>query len=214
MPLARRKLTLELASPDWHCAKGDGAAIVGSGMDRRGSSGMRLTRAGKSALEGVVPIRSCLDKMVLPDPSLSAEGLLEILRAVVGQRTADFSGIGLVVCDSPEQLPLVPLSNVPEQRDAKDLVRRLIAIASHSSAHHDGFHILSSDWELIRVAQYFSPPIAAHAQIDRSKRFGGRYLAALFGSVMPGVIASGIASEGFGIAVFRSATEVIFEDLG
>ena len=49
--------------------------------------------------------------MVLPDPSLSAEGLLEILRAVVGQRTADFSGIGLVVCDSPEQLPLVPLSN-------------------------------------------------------------------------------------------------------
>ncbi|MGK3931002.1 hypothetical protein, partial [Enterococcus faecium] len=82
-----------------------------------------------------------MDKMVLPDPSLSAEGLLEILRAVVGQRTADFSGIGLVVCDSPEQLPLVPLSNVPEQRDAKDLVRRLIAIASHSSAHHDGFHI-------------------------------------------------------------------------
>ena len=73
--------------------------------------------------------------------------------------------------------------------------------------------IISSAGHLTRVAQYFSPPIIPDAQIDRSKRFGGRYLAALFGSAIPSVIVSGIASEGFGIAVFRSGREVIFEDV-
>src|SRR5205823_12332189 len=86
-------------------------------------------------------------------------------------------------------------------------------VAARNSEHHDGFHVISSTWRLTRVAQYFSPPIIPDAQIDRSKRFGGRYLAALFGSGIPGVLASGIASEGFGIAVFRGGKETFFEDL-
>jgi hypothetical protein len=61
---------------------------------------------------------------------------------------------------------------------------------------------------LVRLAQYFSPPIVPSAAIDRSKRFGGRYLAALFGSALPGVLATGVASRDFGIAVFRDGREI------
>jgi DNA integrity scanning protein DisA with diadenylate cyclase activity len=132
---------------------------------------------------------------------------------VVRRRTFDFSGIGLIVCDWPDRLPIVPVSETRYESNSSDLVSRLVEIASRSSDHHDGFHIITSAGNLTRVAQYFSPPIVPDAQIDRSKRFGGRYLAALFGSAIPDVIASGIASEGFGIAVFHSGKEVIFEDV-
>jgi hypothetical protein len=146
-----------------------------------------------------------------PSRQLS-ERLRDTLRGVIRRRTADFSGIGLIVSDTPELLPLFPLSQTMNSSDAEDIVSCLAAISARQSEHHDGFHVISSTWRLTRVAQYFSPPIIPDAQIDRSKRFGGRYLAALFGSGIPGVLASGIASEGFGIAVFRGGRETFFED--
>jgi DNA integrity scanning protein DisA with diadenylate cyclase activity len=119
----------------------------------------------------------------------------------------------VVVSDAPERLPLFPLSKTINALNIQDVVSYLVAISARNSDHHDGFHVISSTWQLTRVAQYFSPPIVPDAQIDRSKRFGGRYLAALFGSEIPGVLVSGIASVGFGIAVFRGGKEVSFEGL-
>jgi hypothetical protein len=143
----------------------------------------------------------------------SNERLRDTLRGVIHRRTSDFSGIGLIVSDTPESLPLFPLSQIMNSFESEDIVARLAAISARQSDYHDGFHVISSTWRLTRVAQYFSPPIIPDAQIDRSKRFGGRYLAALFGSGIPGVLASGIASEGFGIAVFRDGKEIFFEGL-
>ncbi len=156
------------------------------------------------------PTRSGSDE---PPEELLMERLRDILREVMARRTPDFSGIGLIVCDDWDRLPLVPLSNTADVFDREDLVPRLVAISSRLSDHHDGFHVVSSNWRLTKVAQYFSPPIVPEAAIDRSKRFGGRYLAALFGSAIPEVRLSGIASEGFGIAVFRAGKEVFFEGM-
>jgi hypothetical protein len=86
-------------------------------------------------------------------------------------------------------------------------------MASWRSDFHDGFHLMSTEWKLTQVAQYFSPPIVPHLEVDRQKLFGGRYLAALFGSVLPGVELTGTASNGFGMAVFRHGREVYFEPL-
>jgi hypothetical protein len=122
-----------------------------------------------------------------------------------------FSGVGVLVCDDPDQLPILPLRPVGSLLGADDLVASLAAISVFHSEFHDGFHIVSSDWRLIRVSQYFSPPIIANAPIDRSKLFGGRYLAALFGSAIPGVQLTGIASRGFGIALFERGAERHFE---
>lgn len=150
------------------------------------------------------PMRS--DQVVL------IERMKETLRSVMALRTYDFSGIGIIVCSWPEKLPMVPLSKSEPNFDGGDLVRQLVAIASRGSAYHDGFHVISKTWQLTRVAQYFSPPVAEDAVIDRSKRFGGRYLAALFGSSIPAVSLSGIASEDFGIAVFERGREIFFEE--
>lgn len=145
-----------------------------------------------------------------PEPSI--EDLRDILRDVVKRRTIDFSGVGVIVCNSLKSLPILPLSKSEPRFEECDLVTQLVAIASRSSEYHDGFHVISDAWRLTRVAQYFSPPIVADAVIDRSKRFGGRYLAALFGSAIPTVRLSGIASEGFGIAIFQGCREVFFEE--
>ena len=107
---------------------------------------------------------------------IELRNLLWQVQAAAGK---EFSGLGLLVCDSPEQLPIMPLrpkSNPPHRRN---LIDSLVAISSPSSEYHDGFHILSTDWRLTLVSQYFSPQIVEDAVIDRSKVFGGRYLAAL-----------------------------------
>src|SRR5258708_4579291 len=99
----------------------------------------------------------------------------------------DFTGVGVLVCDEPDTLPILPLRPVSTLPSAKDLIASLAAISVPDSEYHDGFHVVSSDWRLIRVSQYFSPPIVANAAIDRTKHIGGRYIAALFGSAIHGV---------------------------
>jgi hypothetical protein len=63
------------------------------------------------------------------------------------------------------------------------------------------------------VAQYFSPPIPPNVAVSYSKNFGGRYLAAMFGSALPSVVASGIATPTFGIAIFEGGREVYFKGI-
>ena len=123
----------------------------------------------------------------------------------------NFSGLGLLICDTPDILPIVPLRPSSDPPDERDLIDSLVRISAPDSEYHDGFHIVTSKWKLSRVSQYFSPPIIADAVIDRSKVFGGRYIAALFGSAIPGVQLSGIASNGFGIAIFKGGAEICFE---
>ena len=141
--------------------------------------------------------------------------MIDELRNVIWQvQTAagsNFSGLGLLVCDTPEVLPILPLRHFSILQDERDLIASLVAISNADSEYHDGFHIVSSDWRLNRVSQYFSPPIIDNAIIDRSKIFGGRYIAALFGSAIPSVQLTGIASRRFGIAIFKGGAERYFE---
>lgn len=132
------------------------------------------------------------------------------VRQVAGQ---DFSGVGLIVHHSNAILPVFPLrlnAVIPEVGGVEEA---LGALALTQSDLHDGFHLLSTDWRITAIAQYFSPPILPDAEIDRSKSFGGRYLAALFGSALPGVVLCGVTSDPFGLAIFESGREVHFERL-
>lgn len=125
--------------------------------------------------------------------------------------SADFSGVGIVVCDSPADLPVVSLRYTAP--DIAGLVAHVLSeLSSHKSKYHDGFHILNKKGELTHVAQYFSPPIVQEACIDRSRLVGGRFVAALFGSAISGVIMTGIVSEGHGLSIFKNGKEVHFEE--
>lgn len=84
----------------------------------------------------------------------------------------------------------------------------LIAISDAGSEFHDGFHILSPNLQLVRVSQYFSPPIVSGINGDPARRLGGRYMAALFGSILPGVLATGVASTDYGVVVFEQGREL------
>lgn len=137
--------------------------------------------------------------------------LLTSVKQIAG---SDFSGIGLLICDRPEDLPIVALRDRSLPRSTDDLIAILAGISSMRSEFHDGFHILSTDFMLLEVAQYFSPPAQEGLIIDRSKPIGGRYLAAQFGSAIPGVYMSGIASDTLGVAVFQDGAEVLFEAVG
>ena len=145
----------------------------------------------------------------------NGDELIEELRNLLWQVQAtageDFAGLGLLVCNTPEALPIVPLRPESNPAPGRKLVDSLVAISSPDSEYHDGFHIVSTGWRLSLLSQYFSPPIVEDAVIDRTKVFGGRYMAALFGSAIPGVELSGIASGGFGVAIFRDGAERYFE---
>jgi hypothetical protein len=148
--------------------------------------------------------------MVSLEPQL-IEALRDILVRTQNRCGNQFSGVGVIVTDQPEALPLLPLRESSEPPAADDTVSALAAISVLGSKYHDGFHILSSDLRLKLVAQYFSPPIVTAIALDRSRLFGGRYVAALFGSALPGVQLTGIASRDFGIAIFEQGAEKLFE---
>lgn len=136
--------------------------------------------------------------------------LITTLQKIQHAAGAEFSGIGVVICDTPDDLPIFPLRLENPSFSGADLISQLTEASLLKSNFHDGFHIISSEMKIRRIAQYFSPPIVFAATVDRTKSFGGRYLAALFGSALPHVMATGIASNGFGIAIFKNGKEVYF----
>lgn len=139
------------------------------------------------------------------------ERLAELLYNIQCRGASGFSGIGLIVSDTPELLPIVSLRPRSVGNFGRSAIDDLVDISSAESEFHDGFHVISSNFEILLVAQYFSPPILPQLPIDRRKRFGGRYLAAMFGSGIRGVSATGVASNGFGLAVFQRGAEVFFK---
>jgi hypothetical protein len=123
---------------------------------------------------------------------------------------ADFSGIGIVVCNSIFDLPIVDLRDTTPNITGA-VAQVLSELSSYKSEYHDGFHILNENGGLTHVAQYFSPPILKDAYFDRSRLVGGRFVAALFGSAITGVEMTGIVSDGHGLSIFKNGREVHFE---
>ena len=138
------------------------------------------------------------------------DALLELLVNVDERAGVDFSGTGVIVSTRVDDLPILAMRPVSDPGEVKDVADLLATISNPAHEHHDGFHVLNPNLQVVRLGQYFSPPIVLSAHIDRTKRFGGRYLAALFGSMLPGVLATGIASCDFGIALFREGQEIAY----
>lgn len=143
-------------------------------------------------------------------PQQLIEQLANLLQEVDARAGPDFSGIGLIVAASTVSLPIIALRSTSKLVDDGATAPALARISHPWHEHHDGFHVLTPELEIEKVAQYFSPPIMPGARIDRQKRFGGRYLAALFGSMLPGVLATGISSRDFGVAVFQDGEEKFY----
>lgn len=134
--------------------------------------------------------------------------LVDTLTQVKLLATHDFSGIGLVVYKDIKNIPIFPLQQQNFKTDPNDFVSDLLEISSYGSEYHDGFHFISEGFEISHVAQYFSPPIISNAKVDYSKALGGRFMAALFGSYVQGVLLTGILTRGNGIKIFEHGNTV------
>lgn len=117
-----------------------------------------------------------------------------------------FSGLGVLVCDRPETLPVLPLRPLSTLDREWSLTEALVEISDVRSEYHDGFHVISSNWVLSKISQYFSPPIV-NVNIDRRKIIGARYITALFGSAIENIHSVGIAGKDHGIVIFENGVE-------
>ena len=109
--------------------------------------------------------------------------LVEVLGRARSLAGKEFTGVGVIICDPNTELPTFPLRlgvAIP-QRD--DVAISLAEVSRVASDLHDGFHVLTPEFHLMALSQYFSPPIAEAAIANRARNFGGRYVAALFGFV-------------------------------
>lgn len=141
------------------------------------------------------------------------EQLLELLNNITSSASEDFSGVGLIIWSEDHLLPTFPLRSTTGISENETTVEILTKISRVQSEFHDGFHVLTRDLKIIKVAQYFSPPIVPDISINRDRQFGGRYLAALFGSVLAGVEFTAIATPTLGIAIFKDGHEIYFKGL-
>ena len=149
------------------------------------------------------------EESVLSDCRCDLSDKLEALLCAARTRAGDeFSGLGVIVSDNIAALPLFPIGPAVELDTGPDAATLLGAISVERSPHHDGFHVLGPDLRVIALSRYFSPPIVDGLKVDRAAPFGGRYLAALFGSMIEGVLVTGIATPGSGVITFANGEEV------
>lgn len=139
------------------------------------------------------------------------ERLVDLLKDITVLSGQEFSGLGVIVLEEGFNLPVFPMRVDLKLNNITDSASYLAQISNPNNDLHDGFHILNSDLRIVSLTQYFSPPIPPRVLPNRSRAFGGRYLAALFGSLLPGVILIGISTPKLGIAVFKDGSEVYFQ---
>lgn len=142
------------------------------------------------------------------DTYASIRALRALLDDVVGSAACNFTGAGVVVARTSARLPTFPIGP-PFSCDLSGSTASTIASVSvPDSAHHDGFHILTPSFQISAMSQYFSPPVIEHLKICRKGNFGGRYLAAAFGSKIDGVLLTGIATPALGVVIFCDGKEM------
>lgn len=130
----------------------------------------------------------------------------------IQQKNQNFSGIGVIITDNLLSLPIYPLRASTPDFSNKNNIDFLQNISNYQSDYHDGFHILDSNLQIKKISQYFSPPIPNDFTLTRQENFGGRYLAALFGSTLPNVQFTAINSNNSGIAIFKNGQEIYSEE--
>ena len=133
------------------------------------------------------------------------EALLVEVRTRAG---ADFTGVGVIVASDPVGLPIAALRPARPVRDGSPAVDLLTAVSRTESPYHDGFHVLSPALDVLLLSQFFAPAIVPGILLEGSANAGARHAAALFGSAVPGVVATGLATSMYGVAVFRAGARV------
>jgi len=134
--------------------------------------------------------------------------LADFLLQVQYHAGSSFVGVGVIVTSDASALPIASLRPDLAFRNVGQPVEVLAALSVATSELHDGFHVLLPDYSIVRVAQYFGPPVGDPPLLPHGRALGARYMTALLGSRLPSVIATGIATVNQGVTVFVGGREV------
>lgn len=126
-------------------------------------------------------------------------------------KTKNFEGIGLVVYSDIKELPVISMNIEKSSYDLPinsydDILKTLIEISSSNSKFQDGFHLLSKEFKLTHISQYFSTPIIKNLIV--ANIFGSRYRTALYGSCLPNVLFTAVISKNYGLIIFENGKEI------
>jgi hypothetical protein len=135
-------------------------------------------------------------------PAKQLKDLLQRTRACIPN--GDFCGVGVVVCSSLDRMPIASLCIGADLPIHDDLAQQIAECSLHSNPCHDGFQLISSQWELVARNQYFAPfPLDEERGLSRTNdNVGSRYMAARLGSLIDTVLCTGLLSERDGLVVF------------
>ena len=135
------------------------------------------------------------------------ENVSRLLVDLEKNKTSEFEGIGLIIYSSFSTLPISAINsnnsslNLPKTEYC-EILETLLKVSSGTNPFHDGFHLISKDFTLTHVSQYFSTPIIPNIVIEN--QFGSRYRTALYGSFLPEVLFTGVLSKNYGPIIFEN----------
>lgn len=139
--------------------------------------------------------------------------LLKVLEKVRAEVPGNmFTGAGVIVCNSLDNLPFLPMSEGARVNSKIDTVSKIVEGSLATNVNHDGFNILGKDMSLLYTNVFVAPPIANDIDIDVTKGFGARYMAAILASKVEGVALSAVVSNSYGIIMFKDGNVVNFND--
>lgn len=126
-------------------------------------------------------------------------------------KSKNFEGIGLVIYSDIKELPIASMNTEKTTYDLPisnydDILKTLIEISSSNSKFQDGFHLLSKEFKLTHISQYFSTPIIKNLIVTNI--FGSRYRTALYGSCLPNVLFTAVISKNYGLIIFENGKEI------
>jgi hypothetical protein len=133
------------------------------------------------------------------------ERLNKLLLQVKLKSGKGFDGLGLIIYDDYVNLPVTPFNDerlikLPI-KDFNQIVDTLIKISNSTNEFHDGFHLISKEFQLTHTSNYFSTPIIKKIKIE--KNYGSRYRTALYGSCLPNVLFTAVLSKNYGPIIFE-----------
>jgi hypothetical protein len=126
-------------------------------------------------------------------------------------KSDSFVGLGVIVYNEFDTLPISPLK-LPDQlanmpiKEYKEILELLLKVATIDNFYHDGFHLISNNFQLTHLSQYFSTPIVKGADADYLH--GSRERTALYGSFLPQVITCGVVSQTQSPIIFMKGIKI------
>ena len=115
-----------------------------------------------------------------------------------------FTGIGIVLYDSLDNLPFFKLSSNSVVERGVELSDSILEASLATNINHDGFNLVNRNFEITHRNVYVAPPINDDIFFDNTKGYGARYASAILCSRVDGVFLTGVVSNSYGVVIFKN----------